>query len=342
MPLDGHNFLVSQGWSGRGTGLRQGAISRPIAIPQKRNLAGLGKDRDEAFPFWDHLFTAASKSIQLKLASDDESDEETSLLPEIKRTATGIISNRRPITGASVATSDTSIQDVIDRNPHFNLLTLAKRDAARTSLYARFLRGPILGPDDVFPALPVKSLAGEVEDGQTNHIKTNDQKTNEDNEEAETLGRKRKRSLEDATARAQRKKKRKEEKAIEKEERRALRRERRSNDKVASRETSEGTKEKEKRKRRKLESRETEKSKGDCADQVLEMKGKKKKKSRKADLGAADISRKETTLENGECTPTVESIGMLVPDAAERTCTDHQPNIGIYERKKKKRKREEA
>jgi nucleolar protein TMA23 len=53
MPLDGHSYLVAQGWSGKGTGLRQGAISRPLAIPQKKTLSGLGKDRDEAFPFWD-------------------------------------------------------------------------------------------------------------------------------------------------------------------------------------------------------------------------------------------------------------------------------------------------
>jgi hypothetical protein len=53
MPLDGHAFLVNQGWSGAGNGLRNGSISRPISIPQKRTLAGIGKDRDEAFPFWD-------------------------------------------------------------------------------------------------------------------------------------------------------------------------------------------------------------------------------------------------------------------------------------------------
>ena len=53
MPLDGHSYLVKQGWTGKGNGLRHGSISRPLAIPQKRNLAGLGKDRDEAFPFWD-------------------------------------------------------------------------------------------------------------------------------------------------------------------------------------------------------------------------------------------------------------------------------------------------
>lgn len=53
MPLDGHAFLLGQGWSGTGNGLRKGAISRPITAPQKRNLAGIGKDRDDAFPFWD-------------------------------------------------------------------------------------------------------------------------------------------------------------------------------------------------------------------------------------------------------------------------------------------------
>jgi hypothetical protein len=53
MPLDGHAFLLSQGWSGTGSGLRTGAISRPITPRQKRNLAGIGKDRGDDFPFWD-------------------------------------------------------------------------------------------------------------------------------------------------------------------------------------------------------------------------------------------------------------------------------------------------
>jgi hypothetical protein len=53
MPLDGHNYLVSQGWGGKGKALRDGAISRPLIVAQKKNLSGVGKDRDEAFPFWD-------------------------------------------------------------------------------------------------------------------------------------------------------------------------------------------------------------------------------------------------------------------------------------------------
>jgi nucleolar protein TMA23 len=53
MPLDGHSYLVANGWSGKGTALREGAIVKPIAISQKKSLSGVGKDRDDAFPFWD-------------------------------------------------------------------------------------------------------------------------------------------------------------------------------------------------------------------------------------------------------------------------------------------------
>ncbi len=53
MPLDGHAHLVRQGWSGKGSGLRHGAIAKPVTIIQKKTLSGIGKDRDEAFPFWD-------------------------------------------------------------------------------------------------------------------------------------------------------------------------------------------------------------------------------------------------------------------------------------------------
>ena len=53
MPIDGHAYLVKQGWGGKGTGLRHGAIARPVTITQKKTLSGVGKDRDEAFPFWD-------------------------------------------------------------------------------------------------------------------------------------------------------------------------------------------------------------------------------------------------------------------------------------------------
>ncbi|KAJ8595267.1 hypothetical protein M405DRAFT_381512 [Rhizopogon salebrosus TDB-379] len=151
MPLDGHSYLASYGWSGKGTGLRSGAIDKPLAIPPKRNLSGVGKDRDEAFPFWDHLYSAATKAITIKIVDDDDDDEEgandedSSATLQLKRTATGIISNRRPVSGTPA--SGTSTPDS-DAYPHASVISIAKREAARKGLYSRFFRGPILAPDD--------------------------------------------------------------------------------------------------------------------------------------------------------------------------------------------------
>ncbi|KXN88266.1 G patch domain-containing protein 4 [Leucoagaricus sp. SymC.cos] len=158
MPLDGHSYLISQGWSGHGTGLRKDAIIRPLAIPQKRTLAGLGKDRDEAFPFWDHLFSVAAKTIQVKLSKDDDdgdsSDSDTPpVTNQLDRTTTGILSNKAPKQGTPASGSATP---TLAPNPSFpsllsssstNLLLAAKREAAKRTLYSRFFRGPVLGPE---------------------------------------------------------------------------------------------------------------------------------------------------------------------------------------------------
>jgi hypothetical protein len=61
MPLDGYSYLVSQGWGGKGEALREGAINRPLTVSQKKSLSGIGKDRDEAFPFWDQYVRPKKK-----------------------------------------------------------------------------------------------------------------------------------------------------------------------------------------------------------------------------------------------------------------------------------------
>ncbi|KAF8636007.1 hypothetical protein AX15_000168 [Amanita polypyramis BW_CC] len=169
MPLDGHSFLVAQGWAGKGSGLREGAISRPLAIPQKRTLAGVGKDRDEAFPFWDHLFSAAAKSIQLKIhnsdSEDEPSDNEANEALVLSRTSTGILSNRRPATGASIRTSGTSTPAESQSNPRYSLLVTAKREAAKQNLYSRFFRGPVLGPDIGLEQERTSTTSDSVESG---------------------------------------------------------------------------------------------------------------------------------------------------------------------------------
>ncbi|KAK2465263.1 hypothetical protein APHAL10511_002617 [Amanita phalloides] len=170
MPLDGHSYLVAQGWSGKGNGLREGSIARPLAIPQKRTLAGVGKDRDEAFPFWDHLFSAAAKSIQLKVYNSDSEDEKSSDAsrdnvdaPILSRTSTGILSNRRPGAVASVETSGTTTPVASETKPQYGLLITAKREAAKQNLYSRFFRGPVLGPDaDLDANLPPKDGSEHV------------------------------------------------------------------------------------------------------------------------------------------------------------------------------------
>ncbi|KZT18438.1 hypothetical protein NEOLEDRAFT_1173578 [Neolentinus lepideus HHB14362 ss-1] len=153
MPLDGHAYLSSQGWPGTGSGLREGAVSRPVIIIQKKTLAGIGKDRDEAFPFWDHLYSAAAKAIKLKVADSDEEDSadtEQSSSVIIARTRTGILSNRRPVEGtpasSGAVTPDSGSSD--SSGPKLSLLTLARKEAAKKGLYSMFFRGPVLGPDE--------------------------------------------------------------------------------------------------------------------------------------------------------------------------------------------------
>ena len=53
MTIDSHSYLVSRGWKGKGTALKEGGLSRPIVQAQKKDQKGLGKNRDESFQFWD-------------------------------------------------------------------------------------------------------------------------------------------------------------------------------------------------------------------------------------------------------------------------------------------------
>ncbi|KAJ3993227.1 hypothetical protein F5050DRAFT_757538, partial [Lentinula boryana] len=157
MPLDGHSYLVAQGWSGKGNGLRKGAIAKPITVNQKKTLAGLGKDRDEAFPFWDHLFSAASQAITVKIDDSDASDTDeihSSVAPVLRRTTTGILSNRRPVDVAPASSSGASTPDSSSSELRMSLIAMAKRGAAKRNLYSRFYRGAVLAPEAGTNELP--------------------------------------------------------------------------------------------------------------------------------------------------------------------------------------------
>ncbi|KAJ6477324.1 hypothetical protein C8R47DRAFT_1178712 [Mycena vitilis] len=269
MPLDGHSYLVSQGWTGSGTGLRQGAISRPLAIPQKKNLAGLGKERDEAFPFWDHLFSAASKAIQIKISNDDSdnSDSEPNATVSLKRTSTGILSNRRPVTGAMPADSGATTPDVDDGSPRLSLLATAKREAAKRVLYSRFFRGPVLGPDLPAAREPTVVVVQEVvQVSAAENVDTVDEKP-----------RKKKRKLQDREEeeRRERKRLRKEEKELKREKKkseksRGKEREKEDNDAVTSSDAK-----KEKKRKRKQEAADTVDVGGAVDDSTLKQAAEK-------------------------------------------------------------------
>ncbi|KAF9533205.1 hypothetical protein CPB83DRAFT_903181 [Crepidotus variabilis] len=251
MPLDGHTYLVNQGWGGKGKALREGALSRPLAIPQKKTLAGLGKDRDEAFPFWDHLFLAAAKSIQVKCSSDDEDSADSN--PErtlaLKRTSTGILSTRRPVEGtpATSSGSSTPLPQTETSNPKLSLIATAKRDAAKRGLYSRFFRGPMLGPEPlvdeerrllglVSQALAPDSLPQDVTAEENLEVGMADRTAIVNSEVVQLTEKKRRKSedesqLESEEARTARKRQRKEQKHAKrraKEESKAVRKERKA------------------------------------------------------------------------------------------------------------------
>ncbi|KAG8745962.1 hypothetical protein FRC10_006525 [Ceratobasidium sp. 414] len=80
--LDGQTHLVKQGWKGAGHPLKAGGRTRPIIIAQKKTLGGIGRDRDESFAFWDHLYDVAAKSIKFKIPAEDaESSSEQEEAP---------------------------------------------------------------------------------------------------------------------------------------------------------------------------------------------------------------------------------------------------------------------
>ena len=63
MPMDTSQYMLAQGWAGAGVpldGHGGNGLKKPLAIPQKRGMKGLGKDRDRAVEWWDCLFEVSA------------------------------------------------------------------------------------------------------------------------------------------------------------------------------------------------------------------------------------------------------------------------------------------
>ncbi|KAG9026106.1 hypothetical protein FRB95_009383 [Tulasnella sp. JGI-2019a] len=200
MPFDPSVHLASQGWGGHGQPLRPNSngLRKPIVVAQKKTLGGVGKDRDVSFAFWDHVYAASAQAITVKIYSDLDTNEDSAVgkgeegefgpspNPLLSRTQTGILSNRPPSIGDPILTPTSSQGDYTppiaspDNDEHgsnclrrpLSLLSLAKKEAAKRGLYARFFRGPIVGltpdPEVIEPTLSIPDsniTSPETEDG---------------------------------------------------------------------------------------------------------------------------------------------------------------------------------
>lgn len=58
-------YLKGLGWTGEGTGLTDAphARARPVTVAHKKTLAGVGKDRDTAFPWWEAVFANVAGKV---------------------------------------------------------------------------------------------------------------------------------------------------------------------------------------------------------------------------------------------------------------------------------------
>ena len=59
MPLNTAQYLTKYGWKGHGSPLDgEGGrgLKKPLLIPKKRSLSGIGQDRDRAVEWWDDVF----------------------------------------------------------------------------------------------------------------------------------------------------------------------------------------------------------------------------------------------------------------------------------------------
>lgn len=160
-------YLRGLGWSGPGSSLQpenKHARVKPITVPQKNTLSGIGKDRDTAYPWWEFVFTTAVS----KAEGDNDAHH---------RTSTGILSNRPPPLRTTLPDRDPAQPS----SPRMSLLDQAKQESARRQLYSNFLKGKMIDS-----SLEVDLLTGvkEQQEGER-------EKREREDREVERLGRKR-------------------------------------------------------------------------------------------------------------------------------------------------------
>lgn len=118
MPLNATTYLERHGWRGKGVpldGESGRGLKKPLALPMKRNLKGVGKERDRAVEWWDCLFEAGAKKLQ---SAPTVTQKET------------VLDDGSVVVKSHIASSSS-----------ISLASLAKREHARKLLMSGFVRG---------------------------------------------------------------------------------------------------------------------------------------------------------------------------------------------------------
>ncbi|PWN33491.1 uncharacterized protein FA14DRAFT_190639 [Meira miltonrushii] len=118
MPLNATTYLERHGWRGKGVpldGESGRGLKKPLALPMKRNLKGVGKERDRAVEWWDCLFEAGAKKLQ---------------------TAPAVTSKETVLEDGTVV-----LKPNLATSSSISLASLAKREHARKLLMSGFVRG---------------------------------------------------------------------------------------------------------------------------------------------------------------------------------------------------------
>ena len=63
--FDSATYLRGLGWQGPGSSLNNSANGRakPVTVVQKKTLAGIGRDRDTSFAWWDAVFSSVANKV---------------------------------------------------------------------------------------------------------------------------------------------------------------------------------------------------------------------------------------------------------------------------------------
>ncbi|GAA5830136.1 hypothetical protein JCM11251_006890 [Rhodosporidiobolus azoricus] len=142
--FDSANYLRGLGWSGPGSSLNGSAHGRakPVTVIQKKTLAGVGRDRDTSFAWWDAIFT----SVASKVGGEKKNEQQ-------RLTSTGILSHRPPAAQGNAHDAESSTAASGSRL-NLDAMAAAKIEYARRQLYSGFLRGSTLKPAEEAQSVP--------------------------------------------------------------------------------------------------------------------------------------------------------------------------------------------